>query len=108
MASKSLVRIFSTPYGAETTSPYWYPKLGGKGWDYITAVVQHPYGESDETRIGDAANTGLQGWMGYIGPINSTAVTKTNTTAPAFSAASSVSSSAGLIAMCMMAAAIFM
>ena len=45
----SLTRFLTTPYGSETTSPYWYPNING--WAYLTAVVQHPYGESDEDRV---------------------------------------------------------
>ena len=63
-AEKGLTRIQTTPYGAETTSPYWYPNING--WSYLTSVVQHPYGESD----GDK-NTGAgeaRAYTGYIGP----------------------------------------
>jgi len=58
-----LTRIFTTPYGSETTSPYFHPNLGGFG--YITAVVQHPYGESDQGMLTspDEANA----YVGYIG-----------------------------------------
>ncbi len=42
METAALTRILTTPYGAETTSPYWYPNLGG--YAYLTAAVQHPYG----------------------------------------------------------------
>ena len=44
-----LTRIATTPYGSETTSPYWYPDV--KGDAYITYVVQHPYGESDKDMV---------------------------------------------------------
>ena len=47
-------RIFSTPYGSETTSPYWYSDVNGHG--YLMAVVQHPYGESDEDKLADPAD----------------------------------------------------
>ena len=53
--TKALTRIASTPYGAETTSPYWYT-VGD--WNYMTFVVQHPYGESDQNRLGDSCATG--------------------------------------------------
>ena len=62
--AKDLVRIQTTPYGSETTSPYWYPNING--WAYMTSVVQHPYGESD----GDE-NTGAgeaRAYTGYVGP----------------------------------------
>jgi secreted PhoX family phosphatase len=65
--SKDLVRIQTTPYGAETTSPYWYPNING--WAYMTSVVQHPYGESDsdeDTGAGEA-----RAYTGYVGPFPS-------------------------------------
>jgi hypothetical protein len=62
-----LSRIATTPYGAETTSPYWYPDL--KGHAYISFVVQHPYGESDEEMVTEAKSTGEEGWVGYMGPL---------------------------------------
>ncbi|KAJ1480395.1 hypothetical protein T484DRAFT_1901167 [Baffinella frigidus] len=67
IATKALTRIFSTPYGSETTSPYWFPNVGGK-FSYITAVVQHPYGESDTDKVTEAKATGLAGYVGYLGP----------------------------------------
>jgi hypothetical protein len=45
----SLTRFLTTPYGSETTSPYWYPNING--WSYLMAVVQHPYGESDKDKL---------------------------------------------------------
>lgn len=47
--SGATVRMLTTPYGSETTSPYWYPNING--WSYIMAVVQHPYGETDEDKV---------------------------------------------------------
>jgi len=38
-----MVRIASTPYGSETTSPYWYTNVNGYG--YMTLTTQHPFGE---------------------------------------------------------------
>lgn len=38
-----LKRVFSTPYGSETTSPFWYKDING--WSYLSAVTQHPFGE---------------------------------------------------------------
>jgi hypothetical protein len=65
LASKQLTRILSTPYGSETTSPYWYPNINGFG--YLMAVTQHPYGESDSDQyiIGSMAD---RGYTGYVGP----------------------------------------
>ncbi|MCB1764830.1 MAG: DUF839 domain-containing protein [Candidatus Competibacteraceae bacterium] len=62
---RSLTRIQTTPYGSETTSPYFYANVGGHG--YIMSVVQHPYGESDS----DKQVTADEGraYTGYIGPL---------------------------------------
>lgn len=60
-----LTRIFSTPYGSETTSPYFYPDVNGHA--YLMAVVQHPYGESDADKLKDAADS--RAYVGYIGPM---------------------------------------
>lgn len=65
MADGTLTRIFSTPYGAETTSAYTYNDVGGHG--YIMAVVQHPYGESDEDKLADPADA--RAYVGYLGPL---------------------------------------
>lgn len=60
----ALTRIETTPYGAETTSPYYYPNING--WGYLMSVVQHPYGESDEDQLADPADA--MAYVGYIGP----------------------------------------
>ncbi len=65
MADGKLTRIFSTPYGSETTSAYTYNNVGGHG--YIMAVVQHPYGESDEDKLAEPADA--RAYVGYIGPL---------------------------------------
>lgn len=49
LESGQLTRIQTTPYGSETTSPYFYPNIGG--FAYLMSVVQHPYGESDEDKL---------------------------------------------------------
>lgn len=64
MGSNALTRIATTPYGAEATSVDWYPNLNGHA--YLVAVVQHPYGESDEDKLTDKADA--RGYVGYIGP----------------------------------------
>ncbi|WP_263451918.1 alkaline phosphatase PhoX [Hyalangium gracile] len=61
-----LTRIMTTPYGAETTSPYWYPDLAGHG--YLLGVVQHPYGETDASHVNDPEATGRDSWVGVFGP----------------------------------------
>lgn len=60
-----LTRVQTTPYGAESTSLYWYPNING--FAYLMSVVQHPYGESDQ---GQLANGSLdhRAYTGYIGP----------------------------------------
>jgi secreted PhoX family phosphatase len=47
LKTNKLTRIFSTPYGSETTSPWIYKNINND-FDYMITVVQHPYGESDE------------------------------------------------------------
>ena len=37
-ASGTTTRMLSTPYGSETTSPYWYPNINEHA--YLMAVVQ--------------------------------------------------------------------
>jgi hypothetical protein len=66
LITKKLTRIITTPYGSETTSPAWYPELGGYG--YLMGVVQHPYFESDKDRVNDAEATGPESWVGVLGP----------------------------------------
>ncbi|MGH8444712.1 MAG: hypothetical protein ACREVL_05560, partial [Solimonas sp.] len=64
--SKALTRIGSTPYGAETTSLYYYPNVNNFG--YIMFVVQHPYGESDESQVsGDSGER--RSYFGYVGAL---------------------------------------
>lgn len=67
LKTRELQRLLSTPYGSETTSPYYYPDING--WAYIMTVVQHPYEESDQEKIFEPENTGVEGYMGYIGPL---------------------------------------
>ena len=62
--TKTLTRIQTTPYGSETTSPYFYPNING--WGYMMSVVQHPYGESDQTKA--TGSDVKRAYTGYIGP----------------------------------------
>jgi len=64
LPSKTLSRLQTTPYGSETTSPYWYPNING--WAYLTSVVQHPYGESDGDK--DTGTGESRAYTGYVGP----------------------------------------
>ncbi len=66
-ASGELTRIQTTPYGSETTSPYWYPDINGFG--YLISVVQHPYGESDQDKLQNPRQKAA--YTGYIGPFPS-------------------------------------
>ncbi|NEV62058.1 PhoX family protein [Thiorhodococcus minor] len=62
--TRELTRIATTPYGAETTSPFWHANIGGYG--YLTLVTQHPYGESDEDKAQSPDDK--ESHVGYIGP----------------------------------------
>lgn len=68
-----LTRILTTPYGSETTSPYYYNNIKGHG--YLMTVVQHPYGEGDAvTSEDDMADTvrnagEMRAYTGYVGPL---------------------------------------
>ena len=64
MATGTLTRIFSTPYGSEATSVDWYPDIGGHAC--LMTVVQHPYGETDEDKLKSLGEANA--WVGYIGP----------------------------------------
>lgn len=59
-----MTRMMSSPYGSELTSIDWYPDVNGHA--YLMAVVQHPYGESDEDKALSEADT--RAYVGYIGP----------------------------------------
>ncbi len=60
----ALDRIQTTPYGSETTSPYWYSDVNGFG--YLMTVIQHPYGESDQKEAKSEADKAA--YNAYIGP----------------------------------------
>ncbi|WP_295405332.1 alkaline phosphatase PhoX [uncultured Thiocystis sp.] len=62
--TKRLTRIATTPFGAETTSPFWHANINGFG--YLTLVTQHPYGESDEDQAQSPDDK--ESHVGYIGP----------------------------------------
>lgn len=63
--TRTLTRIQTTPYGAENTSPCWFPNIGGFG--YLMSVVQHPYGETDEDKLIPGSGD-ERAYTGYIGP----------------------------------------
>ncbi len=69
--TKELTRIVSTPYGSETTSPYWYTDINGYG--YLSLVTQHPFGEIssgdvDFGLVGLATEDQKQSSVGVVGP----------------------------------------
>ncbi len=64
LTSKTLTRIQTTPYGSETTSPYYYPNINGFG--YLMSVVQHPFGESDQDKLENPDEN--RAYTGYVGP----------------------------------------
>ncbi len=71
LTTKELTRIVSTPYGSETTSPFWHTDINGFG--YLSLVTQHPFGE---TSSGDvdyslkdiATEAQKQSSVGVVGP----------------------------------------
>ena len=70
LLTRKLTRIESTPYGAETTSVYFYPNING--FSYLKSVVQHPYREGADTGEidNDPAGVGAKrAYDGYIGPL---------------------------------------
>ncbi len=69
VVSGNLTRILSTPYGSETTSPYW-ETINGK--TYLTVVTQHPYGEVEndaDAYLADLATSAQkESFVGVVGP----------------------------------------
>ena len=63
--TNALTRILTTPYGSETTSPYFYNDING--FSYLMAVVQHPFGESDQDK--SLEDSDKFGYTGYVGPM---------------------------------------
>ncbi len=66
VVTHKMTRILSTPYGSETTSPYWYPDV--HGYSYLAAVVQHPYGEPNAGDPDPAEPEDTHAYVGYVGP----------------------------------------
>ena len=62
---RQLTRILTTPYGAESTSVYFYPDING--YAYLMSVVQHPFAESDQDQLRNPAEA--RAYVGYIGPL---------------------------------------
>ena len=63
---KRLQRIMTMPWGAEASGIYWYPGLDGAGW--LTAVVQHPFGDPDGPKPPSADPAHKAARIGLIGP----------------------------------------
>ncbi|QSZ43030.1 DUF839 domain-containing protein [Sulfurimonas aquatica] len=62
--TKDMKRVFTSLYGAETTSPFWHKNINGFG--YMTTVVQHPFGEDNTDK--KLVDSDLNSYMGYMGP----------------------------------------
>jgi hypothetical protein len=61
----SLTRIMTATVGAEMTSGNYVRNLNG--WDYLVAVVQHPYEGLPELAY-ESESSGPAAWVGYMGP----------------------------------------
>ncbi|MDQ7044147.1 MAG: DUF839 domain-containing protein [Sulfurimonas sp.] len=55
-------RVATTPYGSETTSPYFQKPING--FTYMNFVTQHPFGESDSDKIVNPDD--VQSYVGYM------------------------------------------
>lgn len=65
-----------------------YPNINGHS--YITLVVQHPYGESDQKKVSEEDSTGTAGWVGYMGPLPKVSKVESGASATAASVVLSV------------------
>lgn len=74
-----LTRILSSPYGSEVTST-WTHHIGD--CSLVQAVVQHPYGESDQGLVSDPLSKGNQAYLGFITTSTPTPTSKKPTMAP--------------------------
>lgn len=63
----TMERIFTGPYGSETTSPFWHTDINGKG--YLSVTVQHPFGEVGGSYV-RPAGVETKSEAGYIGPFD--------------------------------------
>ena len=63
----SMTRILSSVYGAEITSVEPAMDTNINGWMYTVAVIQHPYGESDQTLVNTTLNSFSEGDDAYTG-----------------------------------------
>lgn len=67
VTKKAMTRIASTPYGSESTSPFWHKNINGFG--YLTLTTQHPFGEVSSGYV-RPAGADIRSTAGYIGPFN--------------------------------------
>ncbi len=63
LEDKTLTRLLTAPLGAELTSAYYYPNIGGYG--YLMTVVQHPFAEVPDPPADPEAR---RAQVGYLGP----------------------------------------
>lgn len=64
VSTDKMARIATTPYGSETTSPFWYKDLNGFG--YLSLVTQHPFGEVGDSYV-RPTGVDIKSEAGYIG-----------------------------------------
>ncbi len=62
--TKAMTRFMTSPYGSEITGLDWYSDING--FAYLTTVIQHPYGESDQDKLKNPEDA--RAYVGYIGP----------------------------------------
>jgi hypothetical protein len=67
VSKKTMTRIASTPYGSETTSPFWHKNINGFG--YLTLTTQHPFGEVSSSYV-RPAGVDIRSTAGYVGPFD--------------------------------------
>lgn len=74
LKTATLTRIVSTPYGSETTSPFWHKDVNSFG--YMTLTTQHPFGETDEGDLDYALSQDetaqKKSSIGVVGPFDFT------------------------------------
>lgn len=61
-----LTRTLTVPFGAESSSAYWYGNVNG--WAYAIADTQHRFEESDMNLVDSPGSQGPGGEIGYLGP----------------------------------------
>ncbi len=66
---EKLTRIMQMPPGAEASGIYWYPNING--FDYLSAVIQHPYAEGSKITTQPPTDDPRHraSVVGFIGPM---------------------------------------